>query len=104
MRTTLQLLTIVAESILEQRLTDEIERCGATGWTLSPARGRGSRGMRASEWEGGNVRIEVLATDEVVDRLLSALEAQYFAHYAVVAFVHPVAVLRGEKFGVPVTE
>lgn len=99
MRAELMLLTVVAESLLENRLLHEVAESGATGWTVSPARGQGSRGVRASDWEGGNIRLEVLCPPDVADRLLHVLEADYFAHYAVVAFVHPVEVLRGEKFG-----
>jgi hypothetical protein len=101
MRTELVLLTIIAEAVLEHRLVAEVNAAGATGWTITPARGQGSRGVRASEWEGGNVRLETLCSAAVADQLLTVLERQYFAHYAVVAFAHPVSVLRGEKYDVP---
>lgn len=100
MRAQLNLLTVIAEALLEQRLVADLEQAGATGWTITPARGHGSRGVRASDWEGSNIRVEVLCNDQVSQTVLAALEADYFEHFAVVAFVHPVGVLRGEKFGV----
>lgn len=100
MRTQLELVTVVAEAVLEQRLVHEVRAAGATGWTISPARGEGSRGVRASDWEGGNIRLETLCSPQVADRILGVLERDFFPHYAVVAFVHPVAVLRGEKYDV----
>jgi nitrogen regulatory protein P-II 2 len=54
--------------------------------------------MRAADWEGGNIRLETLCSAQVADRLLAVLERDYFTNYAVVAFVHPVSVLRGEKY------
>ena len=99
MRTTaLKLVTIVAEAVLEDRLAREIKGLGARGYTITEARGSGSRGIRASEWEGKNVRIETLVSPEVADRLLEHLAAHYFEHFAVVAFVENVEVVRGEKY------
>lgn len=100
MRAQLTLLTIIAEAVLEQRVVADLERAGVTGWSISPARGHGSRGVRASDWEGSNIRVEVLCTDEVSETILHLLETDYFEHFAVVAFFHTVGVLRGEKFGV----
>jgi nitrogen regulatory protein P-II 2 len=94
----LKLVTIVAEAVLEDRLLRELAAAGARGHTVSTARGRGSRGVRASDWEGGNVRIEVLAADEVSDRVLDLLADRYFPHYAVVAWVERVEVVRGDKY------
>jgi hypothetical protein len=99
MRTELQLVTVIAESILEHRLVHEVQAAGATGWTITPARGEGSRGVRAADWEGGNIRLETLCSAQVADRLLAVLERDFFAHYAVVAFTQQVSVLRGEKYG-----
>jgi hypothetical protein len=104
MRTEMQLVTVIAESLLEHRLVHEVQAAGATGWTITPARGEGSRGVRAADWEGGNLRLETLCSADVADRLMAVLERDYFEHYAVVAFIHPVSVLRGEKYhpsGVP---
>ena len=94
----LKLLTIIAEALLEDRLIHDLEAAGARGWTLSQARGQGSRGVRASEWEGRNVRLETLVAPEVADRLLEILDERYFPHYAVVAFVQDVQVVRGDKY------
>ncbi|MEI6372305.1 MAG: sodium-dependent bicarbonate transport family permease [Actinomycetes bacterium] len=61
--------------------------------------GAGPRNRRVSEAGGGNVRVEVLATAEVVDRMWSALRERYFPQYAVVAWEYDVNVERGELFG-----
>lgn len=94
----LKLVTIVAEALLEERLIHSLEKAGARGWTIALVRGEGSRGVRASEWEGRNVRIETLVAEEVADRLMEVLAERYFPHYAVVAYVQDVEVVRGEKY------
>ena len=44
----LKLVTIVAESTLEHRLTDALKELGATGFTVLEGRGEGSRGLHAA--------------------------------------------------------
>ncbi len=91
-------VTIVAEALLEERLLREIRELGARGYTVGQVRGEGSRGVRASEWEGKNVRIETLVSAEVADRILAHIAEEYFEHYAVVAYLSDVQVVRGEKY------
>jgi len=61
-------------------------------------RGEGSRGVRASEWEGKNIQLELLVSSDVADRILDHLAAEYFEHYAVVAYVSVVEVVRGDRY------
>ena len=95
---TLKLITIVAEAVLEAKLIQEIHELGATGHSISEVRGEGSRGVRASDWEGKNLKIEVICSPEVADRILNHVAATYFQYYAVIAYVKDVSVVRGEKY------
>ena len=94
----LKLVTIVAESLLEKRLVEEVKRLGAKGYTITPARGEGSRGIRRVDWEGQNIRLETIVSEEVALRILQRLQEEYFPHYAVIAYVENVWVVRGEKY------
>jgi nitrogen regulatory protein P-II 2 len=94
----LQLVTIVAEEVLETKLTRDLADAGASGWTITPAHGQGSRGVRAGAGGGGNVRIESVVSAEAADRILERLANVWFPHYAVVAWVERVQVVRGEKY------
>jgi nitrogen regulatory protein P-II 2 len=96
--TTLKLVTIIAEAVLEDRLLSDVQRLGATGYTLTEVRGEGSRGIRAADFEGRNLRIETLVAPATADRLLQHLADEYFPLYAVVAFAADVQVVRGEKY------
>ncbi len=96
---TRSLLTVIAEAALEKKLVTDLEQLGAPGWTISDARGRGGRGVRSAGWEAeGNIRLEVICSREVAERIASHLQAQYYADYAMVCYLSQVEVLRPEKF------
>lgn len=94
----LKLVTIIAEAVLHDRLIREIKNLGAKGYTITQVRGEGSRGVRASEWEGQNVKIETLVSSAVADAILQHLSEHYFPLYAVVAYVQTAEVVRGDKY------
>jgi nitrogen regulatory protein PII len=91
-------VTIIAERLLEDKLVRDVKSCGASGYTITDARGEGSRGTRASQWEGGNVRLETIVSEAVADKILELLQERYFEHYAVIATLETVEVVRGEKY------
>jgi hypothetical protein len=93
----LRLLTIVAESVLEDRLVRDVLACGATGYTATRAHGQGSRETRASAL-GGNVRVEVVVDEPTEGALLALLARDYFPSYAVIAWTQAVDVVRGAKY------
>ena len=97
-RASRKLITIVAESGLEPRLISLIHQSGAHGHTVSPAHGEGPRGERFGDMTGGNIRLETVVSEDVVDRILAALEADYFPHYAVSCWVSDVEVIRDDRY------
>jgi nitrogen regulatory protein P-II 2 len=94
----LKLITIIAEAVLEERLIREIKQLGAKGYTVGEVLGQGSRGIRASDWEGKNVKLEALVSAEVADHILQHVADHYFAHYAVIVYAQDVQVIRSEKY------
>lgn len=91
-------VTIIAESLVAERIEQDILRTGASGYTTTEADGRGSRGVRASDWEGKNLKIETVVTPAVADKLFHLLAHTYFPHFAVIAYAHDVEVVRGDKY------
>jgi len=91
-------LTVVAEGVLEERLIRFIESIGASGWTATPCHGRSVDGVDAGDFEGGNVRIEVLVPSAQLEAMWQRLDAEYFGKYGVVAWSSPVRVHRSTKF------
>ena len=94
----LKLVTIVAEAVLKQRLGEDVMAAGGTGYTVTDATGLGSRGMRSSDIVGQNIRVEAVLDEASTDRLLARLASHYFPHYAIVAWVTPVEVVRAERY------
>ena len=94
----LRLVTTVAAHVLRDRLIDDLRALGARGYTVTEVSGEGSRGVRAAEWEGRSVRFEVIASAAVAEAVLGRLASDYFQHYAVIAWVETVEVVRGDKY------
>ena len=94
----LKLITIIAEPVLEPRITAELLALGATGFTVVDGRGAGSRALHAAEIPGVNVRIESIVTTTVAEAIVAHLATQYFPNYSVIAYVSDVAVVRGAKY------
>ncbi|MGA1495238.1 MAG: P-II family nitrogen regulator, partial [Rhodothermales bacterium] len=60
--------------------------------------GKGSRGVRASEWEGPDTKIEALVSHDVAEKIVDHVADAFFEHYAVIVYVQDAAVVRGEKY------
>ncbi|WP_334136185.1 P-II family nitrogen regulator [Tepidimonas sp.] len=93
------LLTVFAEAALEPLLVADMDRLGIRGYTISDARGKGGRGVRDASWdESRNLRLEIICARAQAEAFLQHLQARYYAHYAMVAFLSEVEVLRPDKF------
>lgn len=93
-----QVITIVAEAVVEQKLIDDIKRCGAKGYSASHVRGEGVTGKTTLDLNGPSVRIESVVTDKVADAILHMLAEKYFEKYAVIAWLTPARVARPDRF------
>lgn len=94
-----KLLTIVTEAAIERVLLQDLGRLGASGYTVTDARGKGSRGVRNSAWDASsNIRIEVVCDAATADAIAAHLRARYYENYAMILFTSDVEVLRPTKF------
>lgn len=93
-----QLVTIVAESVIEQKLIEDVKICGAKGYSVGHVRGEGQTGGHALDITGSSIRLETVVTEAVADQILRTLGEKYFDRYAVVAWVTPVLVARPNRF------
>ena len=55
-------------------------------------------GLGSGEFEGPSVRMELVASVDVVDAILLALSEKYFPTWSVTAWVTDVQVVRPEKY------
>ena len=94
----LHLLTIIAEETLGPLIEKEILELGAKGYTTAAASGRGLHVLRDNQWEGENIRIETIVPEHICAKILEHLQRKYFDRYAMIAFHHPVGVVRTSHF------
>jgi hypothetical protein len=93
------LVTIIAESILESMLVDDLTKIGARGYTLIEARGSGSRGVRNADWDQNqNIQIEIICDENVASAIVDHCQKKYYDDYAMVIYLSEVRVSRPEKF------
>lgn len=92
------LLTIIAEDELETRLVADLKTLGVQGYTIAPVRGEGMHGPRFSEWEGKNIKLEVIVESDLADAISEHVAQAYFPKFATILYLQPVQVLRVEKF------
>ena len=93
-----QLVTIIAEAVVEQKLIQDVKLCGSKGYSVGHVRGEGQTGGRALDITGSSIRIETVVTDAVAESILAMLTEKYFDTYAVVAWISPVIVARPNRF------
>jgi MFS superfamily sulfate permease-like transporter len=92
-------ITVVAETVLEQRLQRAFAELGASGYTAIQCAGAGRRRLREDPTSPEFcVRIEVLALPDIAERMLAWLHREIVPFHAVTACVETVEVLRADAF------
>jgi nitrogen regulatory protein P-II 2 len=94
----IKLVTIITMDVLEEEIVSFIKQTGAKGFTTTEARGEGLSTIRNSAWEGKNIRIETLVSEEIANKIFEHLVENYFEKYKTICFLQDVKILRKEKF------
>ncbi len=94
----LNLLTIIAEEALASAIENKIIELGAKGYTSSAVSGKGLTGVRDNQWEGENIKIETIVSEDTCKAILKYLQQTYFDKFAMIAFHQPVNVIRTNHF------
>ena len=94
----LRLVTVVGEAIIMEDVAARGLSLGATGYTLTPVNGRGSRDARNVIVSGapGTMKIEFVVPAPVAESILTMVARHYFEHHACIAWMSDVLVLGGE--------
>lgn len=97
-------IVIVTEKLILAGVVKIIEQCGARGYTVFAAGGKGSRGVRSTDRprvvdEFTNVQIEVItSSDEVAEKIAESVAETYFGNYSGITYLEDVEVLRPQRF------
>lgn len=94
----IKMITIIALDSLQNRLVADLKDCGMKGYTIVEVEGEGLYEQHFTDWEGRNIRIETIASDDKILHIMEMLSKNYFEKYGVIAFVTNVEVLRNERF------
>ena len=96
----LKLVTIVGESVIMEEIAERGLELGATGYTMSEVMGHGSRSARNVVETGGakTLKVEFVVPSDVAVEILTHVSHDYFEHYAVIAWLSDVSVVRGEQY------
>jgi nitrogen regulatory protein P-II 2 len=96
----LKLVTIVGETLIMEDIADEGVKLGASGFTISDVVGHGSRSTRNVMFSGEakTRKLEFVVPADVAVSILTFVSRQYFEHYACIAWVSDVSVVRGEEY------
>ncbi|NKI34754.1 hypothetical protein HFP89_06205 [Wenzhouxiangella sp. XN79A] len=97
-------VVIITEKIIVEKVAKLIENAGARGYTITPAGGKGSRGVRSTNRanvvdEFSNVKIEVITgSKDAANRIADDVAEQFFDHYSGITYLEEVEILRPDKF------
>lgn len=94
----LQLVTIISESVVEQKLIADIKSCGAKGYSVGHVHGEGVTGKHSLDLNGPSIRLETVVTEKVAQAIIDMLAAKYFNRYATVAWMTAAQVARPDRF------
>ncbi len=94
----LQLVTIVSESVVEQKLINDIKACGARGYSVGQVHGEGTTGKNTLDLNGPSIRLETVVPEKVATAIFDMLAKKYFNTYATVAWITPAQVARPDRF------
>jgi len=97
-------VVIITEKIILQKVAKLIEAAGGFGYTVTPAGGRGSRGIRSSSRaavvdEFRNVKIEVITgSKDAANQIADQVAENFFDNYSGITYLEEVEILRPHKF------
>ncbi|NDC53022.1 MAG: transcriptional regulator [Planctomycetia bacterium] len=96
----LKLVTVVGETVVMEDIAKEGLKLGASGYTLSEVVGQGSRSARNVIVTGASrtTKCEFVVPTDVAEKILTYVSHTYFEHYAVIAWVADVHVMRGAAY------
>jgi nitrogen regulatory protein PII len=102
---TAEKVVIITEKIISKGVCEVIEACGATGYTLTDAGGKGSRDIRATTERASvvddfsNIKIEIIVNSpEMAEQIMDKVREKYFDNYSGITYLEDVRILRPAKF------
>ena len=97
-------VTIIAERLLEQRITDIINKAGASGYTILDGSGKGQHGRHMTKGAAvinsfSILKIEFVILDrDIALSVADEVEQTCFNNYSGIVYLSNVEIIRKERF------
>ncbi|MEM7053360.1 MAG: hypothetical protein AAF446_02315 [Pseudomonadota bacterium] len=97
-------VVIITEKMILDKVAALIEAAGARGYTVTPAGGKGSRGVRSTNRAAvvdgfSNVKIEVITSSkDAANQIADQVAEQFFDNYSGITYLEQVEIVRPDKF------
>ena len=97
-------VVIITEKMILEKVAELIEAAGARGYTVTPAGGKGSRGVRSTNRAAviddfSNIKIEVITgSKEAANQIADEVSERFFDNYSGITYLEEVEILRPHKF------
>lgn len=104
MQHTAKKVVIITEKVISEDVAKLIDECGATGYTITPAGGKGSRGLRSQGADAlfdtnSNVKFEIITgSKDLAKKIYDSVTEQYLENYSGITYMEEVEILRPQKF------
>jgi len=96
---------IITEKLISSGVCAIIDKSGATGYTIVPSGGKGSRNVRPTLQQASvvddfsNIKIEVIVNNiDLGVSIMNQVAEKYFHNYSGISYLETVEILRPEKF------
>jgi len=98
----LKLVSVVGETVIMEEIAQRALRFGATGYSMTDINGHGSRSARNVNLTGEakTMKLEFVVSMEIAEKIVKYVSQEYFEHYACIAWLSDVQVMRGEQYAV----
>jgi len=97
-------VVIVTESYISDDIIQALQKLGVSGYTMMGATGKGERGLRLGNGVSSlykNVKIEVITSAEIAEKVVEKVIEHYFIHYAGIIYLEDVEVVQAKKVQLP---
>ncbi|MBS3900497.1 MAG: hypothetical protein KGZ54_00550 [Dethiobacter sp.] len=97
-------VVIVTESYILDEMIQALQKLGVSAYTIMGATGKGERGLRLGNGVSSlykNVKIEVVTSAEIAEKIVDKVMDDFFINYAGIIYLEDVEVVQAKKVQLP---
>jgi len=97
-------VVIITEAYILDNIIQAIKKHGVSGYTVTGATGKGERGLRLGNGVSSlykNVKIEVITSAVIAEKVIAEVVDNFFVNYAGIIYLEDVEVVQAKKVQLP---